>query len=320
MKLETTTNISYGNNGKVGGALDNGVARAAGSGIYSPWMNLAGVSSWAYIETIQLFRFSAYLFRAYVFSNIMLAGLLLFQIADPLAMVRALGRLVNRRVISERLKRIVDIAGASVGLLLTAPIFVIVPILIKLDSPGPALFRQQRVGQNRRNGNRRRVNAELTSERRNGDRRKQNYHGKPFYIFKFRTMRQDAEKYSGPIWASKNDPRITSLGRFLRTSRLDEIPQLINVLRGDMSLVGPRPERPFFIEKLRSQIDSYDQRMHVKPGITGLAQVKAGYDQDIDDVRKKLGFDLEYIRRRGVVQDLKIMMKTVVVMIAGKGM
>ncbi|MBD3170673.1 MAG: sugar transferase [candidate division Zixibacteria bacterium] len=217
-------------------------------------------------------------------------------------------------------KRAVDVTGALSGLLLCFPVFIILPVLIKLDSPGPVFFRQLRVGFNRRRSDRRSMEIPAARDRRSNDRRQNNLYGKPFMIYKFRTMRQDAEKHSGPVWASKNDPRITPLGRFLRASRLDEIPQLINVLKGEMSLVGPRPERPYFIEKLRTQIDFYESRMNVKPGITGLAQVEHGYDQDIDDVRKKVNFDLEYIRRWNVYHDFKIMLKTVVVMVGGRGM
>lgn len=146
---------------------------------------------------------------------------------------------------------------------------------------------------------------------RTGERRTQNQFGKPFEVFKFRTMVYDAEKRCGPVWATVNDPRVTRLGRLLRKTRLDEIPQLINVIRGEMLIVGPRPERPFFIEKLSREIDGYTRRLDVLPGITGLAQVENGYDGSIDDVRSKVRYDLEYIRRSSLRSDLKIMLRTV---------
>jgi len=264
-------------------------------------------------------RMTAFL-DEYILSNLTLLGELIVFTNPPSIIAARFREAKSSQSIPHSVKRVLDILGATIGLLLSAPIFVLLPILIKLDSPGPIFYRQLRVGMNRRRLNRRAMGISLNSERRNSDRRNNHSFGKPFTIYKFRTMRQDAEKNSGPTWASKNDPRITRLGQFLRLSRLDEIPQLFNVLKGDMSLVGPRPERPFFVEKLVTEIDSYDARLQVKPGITGLAQVEHGYDQTLDDVRKKVHFDLEYIRRWNVFRDLKIMLKTVVVMVAGKGM
>jgi len=217
-------------------------------------------------------------------------------------------------------KRIFDIIGAIVGLILALPIFVTVPILIKLESPGPAIFRQLRVGKNRRRAARRIYNFKLPVEKRNGDRRRQDSYGRPFIIYKFRTMREDAERFCGPIWATKNDPRITKIGKILRLTRLDELPQLLNVLRGNMSLVGPRPERPCFVTKLAEEIDSYSKRLQTKPGITGLAQVSQGYDTNLEDVGSKVKFDVTYIRNWSLWFDLRILAKTVVVMLTGKGM
>jgi lipopolysaccharide/colanic/teichoic acid biosynthesis glycosyltransferase len=132
-------------------------------------------------------------------------------------------------------------------------------------------------------------------------------------------MVNDAEKKSGPVWASKNDPRITRLGNFLRKTRIDEIPQFFNVLKGDMSLVGPRPERPKFVKDLSTQVKDYTHRLEVKPGLTGLAQVENGYDSSIASVVKKVRYDIEYIRTWSVLADVKILLKTVVVVLTGKG-
>jgi lipopolysaccharide/colanic/teichoic acid biosynthesis glycosyltransferase len=133
-------------------------------------------------------------------------------------------------------------------------------------------------------------------------------------------MHQNAESTTGPVWAQKNDPRITRVGRILRATRLDELPQMINVLQGDMSLVGPRPERPFFVNELQTKITDYTTRFAVKPGITGLAQVEHKYDESIEDVSKKITYDLHYIRHWTVIQDLRIIMKTVVVVLTARGM
>ncbi|MBD3232816.1 MAG: sugar transferase [candidate division Zixibacteria bacterium] len=273
------------------------------------------------LNSFRILAVSGYrLISEHIFSHLILAMVIAVSMEIPRRAMDFADRLLNKTVLSQILKRIIDLAGASVGLLLCLPVFLILPILIKLDSPGPVFFKQLRVGINRRRGERRRMNAVPVNSDRKTDRRKDNSAGKPFVILKFRTMRNDAEKQSGPVWASKNDSRITKLGRFLRISRLDEIPQLINVLKGDMSLVGPRPERPFFVEKLSKEIESYQTRLEVKPGITGLAQVENGYDQTTDDVRRKVSFDIDYIKRWNILRDIKIMFKTVIVMITGKGM
>ena len=289
-------------------------------GIYNPWPGISGSISWIYEESLSLFGYFWCLFNEYLFSNIVLFGALGAFVILPSGLVSAFRKLFGRRYISLTLKRCVDFVGALLGLILTSPIYVIIPILIKLDSPGPVFFRQLRIGMNRRRSNRRTVRINPNSDRRINDQRKVDLRGSSFAIYKFRTMRQDAEKYSGPIWATRNDPRITYLGKFLRASRLDELPQLFNVLKGEMSLVGPRPERSYFIEKLRSEVDSYEARLCVKPGITGLAQVERGYDQGVDDVRKKVGFDLEYVRRWNILNDFRIMIKTVAVVITGRGL
>ena len=143
--------------------------------------------------------------------------------------------------------------------------------------------------------------------------------GKVFKIYKFRSMIKNAERHSGPVWAIKDDPRITPIGRILRKTRLDELPQLFNVLRGEMSMVGPRPERPEFVDMLKQKIPDYPKRLQLKPGLTGLAQVNHRYDTCIDDVRKKLACDFEYMKKQSLLLDLTIFAKTVNVILTGKG-
>ncbi len=191
----------------------------------------------------------------------------------------------------KKLKRVMDIVLSLLLLILTAPVTIVTSILLKLDSPGPVFYRQERSGLN----------------------------GKPFRILKFRTMYTDAEKHTGPVWSTKDDPRITRVGKFVRKVRLDEIPQAYNVLKGDMSFVGPRPERPFFVEKLSKEIPLYKRRLKVRPGITGWAQVKHKYDETIDDVKVKLRYDLFYIENMSLRMDFKIIFKTVFVVFFGKG-
>lgn len=217
-------------------------------------------------------------------------------------------------------KRLVDIVGASIGLVASSPFWIIFPLLIKLDSKGPVFYSQVRVGLERRGGDRRCLSVGCRERREPDERRHDRSYGRSFEILKFRTMRQDAEKFSGPVWAKKNDPRITKLGLFLRKTRIDEIPQLINVLRGDMSLVGPRPERPFFVEKLDGIIENYRGRFAVKPGITGLAQVEHKYDECIEDVNGKIKHDLKYINSWSTMQDIRIILKTVIVVLTARGM
>lgn len=198
-------------------------------------------------------------------------------------------------------KRAFDVTVALIGLVLSAPIFVLVALAVKLTSPGPVLYKQLRVGQS------------------SPDRMAL------FEIIKFRTMYQDAEKVSGAVWATDNDPRITPVGRFLRKTRLDEIPQLLNVIKGEMSLIGPRPERPVFYQKLETAIPYFADRTYgVMPGITGLAQVNQGYDSCIDDVRRKVGFDHSYALslssvKSWLLMDMAIMTKTISVMFNGRG-
>jgi lipopolysaccharide/colanic/teichoic acid biosynthesis glycosyltransferase len=207
----------------------------------------------------------------------------------------------------ERIRRYINILIAGIGIVATAPIMLAVAFLIKLTSPGPVIYKQHRVGLDRR-GNR---GPGSDNYRRSVDRG-----GRLFTIYKFRTMRDDPK--AGQQWASKNDPRVTRLGAFLRATRIDELPQFFNVLMGDMNIVGPRPEQPEIFRELRDEIHKYQDRQRVLPGITGLAQVTLGYDTSVDDVKKKVEKDLEYIERRSPAKDLMIMLKTVPVMVFRK--
>jgi len=201
--------------------------------------------------------------------------------------------------------RVINNVVAIIALVLLSPLILIISILIRIDSPGSVFYRQVRVGLDRRN---------LADEAATIGRRLSDIGGQPFEILKFRTMRVDAEAASGPIWAADDDPRVTRVGRLLRRTRLDEVPQFWNVLRGEMSIVGPRPERPSFVRQLRNEISGYPLRQQVPPGITGWAQVNRPADQTVDDVRAKVDFDLEYLKRRSVWFDLWIMLKTLPVM------
>ncbi|MCL6577688.1 sugar transferase [Kyrpidia sp.] len=180
-------------------------------------------------------------------------------------------------------KRLVDVVASAVLIMLTSPLMILLFVLVPLTSPGPALYRQERLGERR----------------------------KPFVLYKFRSMVRDAEKLTGPVLASEDDPRITPLGRLMRSTRLDELPQLFNVLKGDMSLVGPRPERRHFVEQFEQDLPHYGYRMAVKPGITGLAQVMANYSTTAED---KLRYDLLYIRNYSILLDIKILFQTLAIL------
>ena len=208
-------------------------------------------------------------------------------------------------------KRMSDVVIASFALLAFGLALPLLAILIKLDSPGPVFFKQSRIGMDRRR--RRRVDCATIA-----DRRTVVYPGRPFHIYKLRTMRVDAEK-DGPQWASIDDNRITRFSNFLRKSRLDEFPQFINVLRGEMSVIGPRPERLCFIRQLEQDVPCYLDRLAVLPGITGLAQVINGYDTDLDSVRRKVALDRQYIRSLGWKTDLRIFLMTFRVLFSGDG-
>ena len=196
------------------------------------------------------------------------------------------------------LRRVLSVTVAAIGLIVALPLILVIAIAIKLTSPGPVFFTQTRIGLNRR----RRLPAGRSY--RDTDRG-----GKPFTIYKFRTMRPGPATPS-EVWATPDDPRVTRLGRLLRLYRLDELPQLLNVLLGDMDVVGPRPEQPTIFATLRTQIERYQDRQGVRPGITGWAQVNQQYDRSIEDVKKKLSFDLEYIESKSLAQDLAIMLRT----------
>jgi lipopolysaccharide/colanic/teichoic acid biosynthesis glycosyltransferase len=202
-----------------------------------------------------------------------------------------------------------NVALAAIGLILAAPIMLLFAVLVRVTSRGPILYTQARVGLNRRRGG---------CEPSAYDRRTRDLGGRPFLILKFRTMRIGAET-NGAVWAVRRDTRVTPIGRVMRKYRIDELPQLINVIRGDMNVVGPRPERPSIFSRLCDDIAEYPLRQRARPGITGLAQVSQAYDTSIDDVRTKVRYDLQYIERQGVTEDLMIMARTVPVMIFRKG-
>jgi lipopolysaccharide/colanic/teichoic acid biosynthesis glycosyltransferase len=210
---------------------------------------------------------------------------------------------------SEIANRAVNVIIAAVSLVLLAPVMALVALAVKLTSRGPAFYVQTRVGMDRR---RRSATAVF-------DRRQSNVGGRAFRIIKFRSMRTDAEQGTGAVWATKGDPRVTPIGGILRKTRLDELPQLINVVLGDMNIVGPRPERPSIFAELRQNIASYPLRQQARPGITGWAQINRAYDSSMDDVRAKVEFDLEYLERQSVVEDLKIMARTLPVMLFKRG-
>lgn len=273
--------------------------------------------------------------------------------------------------------RALNVCFASLLLIVFAPVMLFIAVAIRLTSRGPVIYKQVRVGRDRRRYDvlspadrrqtadrragaygrsfarrqsgasardrtrqaeaDRRMYARVASiERRHGvdrrgsaaavdqrrgrivnavhDRRVWNTCGQTFTMYKFRTMGVDAEAKSGAVWAQRRDPRVTSIGRLLRTCRLDELPQLYNVLKGDMNIVGPRPERPTIIPELVESIAYYPIRQRTRPGITGLAQIRHKYDASIDDVRAKVGYDLQYLRRRSVLHDLRIMVQTPIVM------
>ena len=209
---------------------------------------------------------------------------------------------------SERVSRALNVTIALVAMVILSPVYLLVALAVKLSSPGPIIYSQVRVGLDRRYG------RGMGHERRAVD-----HGGKPFMMYKFRSMRVDAEKNGQAVWAMKRDPRVTLVGRVLRRTRLDELPQLYNVLKGDMNIVGPRPERPTIFADLRATIPEYPMRQRVKPGITGWAQINQSYDACVDDVRKKVKYDLEYVQRQGFVEDLRIMSMTVPVMLFGRG-
>ncbi len=222
-------------------------------------------------------------------------------------------------------KRTLDIIVATGLLLVLWPVMLLTAIAVKLTSPGPVIFKQTRVGLNlrKKKTDRRKKNIGPppgVAERRRveNDRRNEYKYGKEFTLYKFRTMRNDAER-NGAQFAVKGDSRVTPIGRFLRKTRIDELPQLWNVLKGEMSMVGPRPERPEFIEHLSKEIPDYIQRLGLKPGLTGLAQVENGYDNDIDSFRRKVTYDLLYLQNCCLWNDIKVLIRTIRVVLTGSG-
>jgi sugar transferase (PEP-CTERM system associated) len=216
------------------------------------------------------------------------SGRLLIDSLRPSTLIFSTG--FRRGLISMVCKRFFDMVVSALGLVVLIPLFLLIAALIRVDSPGPILFRQLRVG----------------------------LRGQPFLIWKFRSMKQDAEKF-GPRWAQADDPRISRVGWWLRKTRLDELPQLVNVLRGEMSLVGPRPERPEFVKGLRLTIPYYDIRHTVRPGITGWAQVRFRYGASEEDAHTKLQYDLFYVKRFSLALDFQILLETIHVVMFGKG-
>jgi lipopolysaccharide/colanic/teichoic acid biosynthesis glycosyltransferase len=259
------------------------------------------------------------LFRELVLTNLVLLAYMTYALATRVPSAISTTLTLREWSVGKAAKRLIDIVCSLVGIIVLAPVFLLIAITIKLDSAGPVHFTQMRVGLNRRKASARNGNCTFVNERRKRNRRRKDLYGRPFKVYKFRSMVDNAEKRSGPIWATVNDPRITRVGAILRKTRLDEFPQLLNVLKGNMSLVGPRPERPMFIESLSRDISDYPKRLDVKPGITGLAQVITGYDTSISSVRAKVKQDLRYIRSWTLLQDVKILLKTVIVVITGKG-
>ncbi len=216
------------------------------------------------------------------------SGRLSIDLLRPSALIFSTG--FRRRALVMTIKRFIDILASVTGLLVLAPLFSLVGLLIKLDSPGPVFYRQMRVG----------------------------LRGQPYMIWKFRSMLKDAEK-NGPRWAEAGDPRISRVGRWLRKLRIDELPQLINVLKGEMSLVGPRPERPVFVQELRTAIPYYDIRHTVRPGITGWAQTQFRYGASAEDAHVKLQYDLYYVKNMSLALDFRILIDTARVVLFGEG-
>ena len=228
---------------------------------------------------------------------------------------QALSRSSTATQPSELLRRWLSVSVAAIGLLLAAPLMAAIAFGIKLTSRGPVFFKQTRIGLDRRGGK-----HSLDNSRRGTD-----CGGKPFMIYKFRTMSSNGNGHSSSghgsqqVWAQPNDPRVTRIGRLLRLYRLDELPQLLNVLIGDMDVVGPRPEQPAIFARLRTQIERYQERQRVRPGITGWAQINLKYDTSVESVRTKVSYDLEYVERQSVFEDLRIMLRTFPVVVFKRG-
>lgn len=205
-----------------------------------------------------------------------------------------------RERLARRAWRGANVLAAATALVLLSPLLLVVAVAVKLDSRGPVLYRQERVGRTRGT-----ADGLRRPEKRLGESELNT-----FTLYKFRSMTVDAEDGTGPVWASSDDARVTRVGRWLRRLHLDELPQLWNVVVGDMNLVGPRPERPPFVRRLDRMVPLYSQRLLVRPGLTGLAQIRHRSDENLDDVRRKLAHDLEYLRKRSVRLDLEILLRT----------
>ena len=210
---------------------------------------------------------------------------------------------------TDQTTRSLNVVVALIGLILSAPLLLLIAIAVKLTSKGPVLYKQTRIGLDRR------WNEKGPTHE---DSRINDLGGRPFTMYKFRTMVDTAEHDAKEVWATQRDKRVTAVGRVLRVTRLDELPQLWNVLAGDMNIVGPRPERPTIFAELRVAIPHYHLRQRVRPGITGWAQINQPYDTCVDDVRRKIEFDLEYVRTRSLSRDIAIMARTVPVMVSCK--
>ena len=218
-----------------------------------------------------------------------LSGRMMFNHLYGFPMIRILAEPIPPW--EKNVKKMIDIVVSLMIIVVFSPLFLIVAAAIKLDSRGPVLYVQERVG----------------------------FRGRIFNLYKFRSMVENAEEISGPVWAGINDTRITRVGRILRKTRIDELPQIYNILKGNMSLVGPRPERPFFVEQLKKKIPYYQLRQKIKPGLTGWAQIKHRYDRSLDDVREKLKYDLYYIENMSLNMDFKIIIATIFVVLGRKG-
>jgi sugar transferase (PEP-CTERM system associated) len=218
-----------------------------------------------------------------------ITGKLLVEKINPSSLIFSDG--FKKSPVTRFMKRAFGLLLSAIMLICLSPLLIVVAIAIKLDSPGPALFSQERVGED----------------------------SKIFKIYKFRSMKTDAERESGPVWAADGDPRITRVGRIIRKLRIDELPQLWNVLRGDMSFVGPRPERPYFVEKLKGIIPYYEERFTVKPGVTGWAQILYPYGASDEDALEKLKYDLYYIKNMSMVMDLMVIFYTMKIVLLGRG-
>ncbi len=230
------------------------------------------------------------------------------RFAEGFHQVSHVGGAVATFATSEQPRRALNFVVALLSLVALLPLCILIAIAIKLTSRGPVLYNQDRIG----------LDLRSTRPLATDPRRRHDLGGRPFVMYKFRTMKVDAEASTGAVWSTKDDPRVTSVGRVLRHCRLDELPQLINVLKGDMNVVGPRPERPTIFAELRTKIPDYAVRQRARPGITGYAQVNLEYDSSVDDVTHKLRYDLSYLSQQSAVTDLYIMLKTIPVMLFRK--